>query len=323
MEVSRNARVLAVASMLGGLWPLTMGASPTILSQASPPTLRPLIAESVSPLEPIAPVADDGHRGAGFVRRPPGIGPFPAVVIVHPGMTALSTGELRSLTLEAAQPSRFLAAGYTVAVVTYRSRDIDPLTATSVSDAVAATNHVRSLPFVDARSVTIFGCSGGGDLALEVTAATDVAAVAAEEPATVTFTGILNREFPKAAERFTPRDALPILANPLAYYTPKHREATREKLGRIRAPLLIVQGDQSPINRFNEEVLSADLRAMGKSFEVATYPGEPHCFAFGGVDRPVAALRAFERVETFFRRHVSIMPKPIGESAVTFVPVRQ
>ena len=47
---------------------------------------RPLVSEEVAPLESIAPTASDGSRGEGYLRKPPGPGPFPAVVLIHGGI---------------------------------------------------------------------------------------------------------------------------------------------------------------------------------------------------------------------------------------------
>src|SRR2546428_337512 len=60
---------------------------------AVPP--RPIISEDAAPLEPITPTAQDGSRGEGFLRKPPGAGPFPAVVLIHPGITRWPTDRLR------------------------------------------------------------------------------------------------------------------------------------------------------------------------------------------------------------------------------------
>ena len=283
---------------------------------------RPAVSEKASPLEPIAPVARDGHRGEGFLRKPPGAGPFPAVVMIHGGLVIRPTQQLKAYALDAPLPSRFLAAGYVVAVITYRSRDDDPQSRVSLEDSVAAVNHLRELSYVDSKSVVIYGCSGGGDLALEIAAATDVAAIAPEEPATVLFSGIFNKEFPKSGQRHTPADAAPISAEPKSYYTTKYQTLTREKISRIRSPILIVQGDQHSINRFNRDVLIPELQSAGKALEVITYPGEPHCFAFGSQPASaVSALKAFQDSDTFFRRHINTQPKPLDPTLITHVPL--
>lgn len=288
------------------------------------PITRPVVSEAASPVEAIAPVAKDGHRGQGFLRKPPGTGPFPAVVVIHGGLTTLPPERVREITLSA-QPSRFLAAGYVVAVITYRSRDDDPQSTVSLADSLAAVAHVRQLPYVDPRSVVVSGCSGGGDLALEVAAATDVAAIVPEEPASILLTGIFNKAFPKQGDRYTPRDAAPISADPKRYYTAEYQKLTRAKIDRIRSPILIVQGDQQPINHFNAAVLIPELRAARKTLEVITYPGEPHCFAFYGngprTPRPAAALKAFEDSDRFVRRYLRTQPKPVDPSLVTQVPL--
>src|SRR5262249_4319856 len=92
-----------------------------------PAATRPAISEEVAPLEALAPVAKDGHNGEAFLRKPPGKGPFPAVVLVHGGFERAPTALLKEFTL-GVWSSRFLAAGYVVAYTTFRNRDVDPQT---------------------------------------------------------------------------------------------------------------------------------------------------------------------------------------------------
>src|SRR5262249_557161 len=146
-------------------------------------------------------------------------GPFPAVVLIHGGLTTLPSERLHEYALTSALPSRFLAAGYVVATITYRSRDIDLQSRVSLDDSLAAVEHLQPLPFVHVASVGVYGCSGGGDLALAVAAEKPVAAIVAEEPATILFTGVFNNSSPKAGERYTPQDSAPIFENPKRYYT--------------------------------------------------------------------------------------------------------
>jgi acetyl esterase/lipase len=326
MHKTRKLSLLVALTALAGAGTFTIvSASAVAQVVAASVVTRPVISEEVSPLEAIAPVASDAYRGSGFLRKPPGTGRFPAVVIIHPGLVTIPTERLKNIALNAPQPSRFLAAGYVVAAVTYRSRDLDPQATASLADSLAAVDYVRKLPYVDPASVTVFGCSGGGDLALEVAAATDVAAIAPEEPASVLLTGIFNKDFPKRGERHTPADAAVIFDDPKAYYTPPYQKLTREKLGRIRAPILILQGDQDRLNLFNAQVLIPELRALGRQLEVITYAGEPHCFAFAGsgsqTPRPAAALKAFQDAAAFFQRHLVTKPRPIDASQVTHVAI--
>ena len=94
---------------------------------------------------------------------------------------------------------------------------------------------------------------------------TDVTALAAEEPATVYFTRITDKNFPKNGARFTPADSFAISADPKRYYRAQYQTIARDKSGRIRSPILIVQSDQHPINRFNREALIRESRTALRS----------------------------------------------------------
>jgi dienelactone hydrolase len=287
--------------------------------EKKPASTRPAISEEVAPLEAIAPVARDGHKGEAYLRKPPGDGPFPAVVLVHGGIVRRPTAEIKASAL-GAWASRYLAAGYVVAVTTWRSRDIDPQTRESPDDVLAAVEYVRKLPYVDPRSVVVNGCSAGGGLALEVAAEIDVAVIVPEEPALHAFTGVFHKDSPKKGERFTTEDTRPISADPKKYYTPEHQKRTREKLSRIKCPIVLVKGDRSG-HTFIHEILLPELRELNKNnVVVLSYTGEPHCFAFystpGRTPRPAVAENAFEDVNALVRRHLPTKPSPIDPSLV-------
>ena len=297
-------------------------------SLALDPQTRPEISQDVSPLQVITPIARDDYKGLALLRRPPGSGPFPAVVIIHPGLTTFSQNGLTDYMLRAAPPSRFLAAGYVVAVTTYRSRDVDPQSKVSANDVAATLDYVRRLAFVDAKSIGLIGCSGGGDLALEIATTADVAAVVAEEPASIMFTGVFNNKSPKAGERYTPLDSFPIMENPSRYYTAEYQRLTRDKIATIRSSILMIEGDEKfPLNRWNAEVLVPELRRAGKSVAVKSYAGERHCFAYDGRgpdgtwDHVPAAASAHAEADDFFRRHMSTRPKDVSSPLVKRVPL--
>jgi dienelactone hydrolase len=210
-----------------------------------------------------------------------------------------------------------LAAGYVIAVITYRSRDDDPQSRVSFEDTLAAVDYVRHLGYVDPKSIFVYGASGGGDLAFEVAAAADLSAIATEEPATVLLTGVFNKTFAKNGERYTPGDADPIGTNPKLYYTSEFQKITQEKIARIRCPILIVQGDQHWINRFNREVFIPELQLANKVVEIKTYPGEQHGFAFRGSGD--TALKAFLDIEAFFRRYAKTQPQPLNANLVRYI----
>jgi dipeptidyl aminopeptidase/acylaminoacyl peptidase len=90
---------------------------------------------------------------ACFAARP-ALDRFLPFVWIHGGLSTRPEAELRDYA-RSSNPSRFLAAGYVVAVITYRSRDEDPQTSVSLEDSLAAVDHLRRLPYVDPRSVVV------------------------------------------------------------------------------------------------------------------------------------------------------------------------
>jgi acetyl esterase/lipase len=314
----------------------------TRLSHAQPAVTRPVVSEQTSPLNTIAPVATDGHRGLAVLRKPPGAGPFPVVIWFHGGITTVPLARLEASARDLATGCRFLAAGYIFVAPTYRSRDVDLQTTDSVEDGVAVVEYLRTLPSVDGRSIIVGGCSGGGDLALHVASRTSVCAVVAEEPASVLMTGVFNNNVPKRGERYTPEDAFFLMEDGRRYYTAPLRERFRARLATLTAPILIVQGDvgAGPVtldgpgrNRFNADVLIPELRATGRQVDVKTYPEQAHCFcSASGAPRPgglaapaswpTAASVAFQDIDAFCRRHVVTRPKPLDASLITYEPVR-
>lgn len=312
-----------VLLLLGSLCVLPARLAAEDDKEKKPAATRPVISEEVAPLEAIAPVAKDGHKGEAYLRKPPGKGPFPAVVLVHGGIVQRTTVELKA-SARGTWASRYLAAGYVVAVTTWRSRDIDPQTRESPDDVLAAVEYVRKLSYVDPKSVVVNGCSAGGGLALEVAAEIDVAVIVTEEPALYAFTGVFNKDSPKKGERFTTEDTRPIGADPKKYYTPEYQKRTREKLARIKCPIVLVQGDKGEHN-FTKEVLYPELQFLNKNnVVVLTYTGQPHCFAFysapGRTPQPAVAENAFEDVSALMRRHLPTKPTPIDPNLVNQAP---
>ncbi len=76
---------------------------------------------------------------------------------------------------------------------------------------------------------------------------------------------------------------------------------------KITCPMLLFFGDQDAFIP-NEEVdkIKATLATLKKSAEVAVYPGAPHGFFCAERDsyRPEAATNAWDRLKTFFAKHL-------------------
>lgn len=267
--------------------------------------LRPVVSEEACPLRQVTVKARDGYTTVAVLRKPPGKGPFPAVVYLH-GTLEHWPPERLERALRGQTLSRFLASGYVTVAPAFRGRDQNPQTREALWDCLAAIEYVKALPEVDARSVVVWGTSGGGSLALELAGETSLAAIAPEEPASILFTGMLVNANDREAR----------MRDPQKYYTPELRAFTREKITRISCPILVTQGGVHPINRINNEIVIPELIRAGKSVEVCFYPGEPHGFGQGS-GSPEAVRKFFDDVAHFFARHVKTRPVPLPAGVVT------
>ena len=128
------------------------------------------------------------------VRKPPGEGPFPAVIFLHGGLGQSPMARLRSGSVNQPAQSRFLAWGYVTVNATRRAIRHDPGDRGVVEDTLTIIDAVKDLPYVDDQSIALYGGSGGGTLALEVASVpNNLAAIVAGEPATIIYMGMLNK----------------------------------------------------------------------------------------------------------------------------------
>ena len=262
--------------------------------------MRPVITEEAIPVQALAPVAADGFTGEAFLRKPPGEGPYPAVILVHGGAPRWTTQALRDYAVHI-HASRFLAAGYVVVAMTRRDLNLDlPFTEQqpAVTDTLAVVDYVKDLPYVDPDNVVVRGTSVGGYLTLEAAAARDVAAILVEEPFSFPFVGItLNGGDAQVPDT--------------------------SKIEHINTPILHIQGDQTPnITDFNRDIFIPAVRAAGKSIEELTYPGELHSFAFfDNAERtlhPAVSLEAFKAIDKFFQQHLTRKPVALASRLVQY-----
>jgi dienelactone hydrolase len=103
----------------------------------------------------------------GYLTRPPGDGPFPAVVLMH------GCGGIHAHVKEV-WPERLVSWGYVTLVVdSFTTRNIENSCKTylpdRVFDAYGALDFLTKSGFVDARRVALMGFSAGGIATLEAT----------------------------------------------------------------------------------------------------------------------------------------------------------
>ena len=179
----------------------------------------------------------------GYLTRPPGEGPFPAIVLLH-GCAGMfpSAKEL--------WPERLSSWGYVVLVVdSFSTRGIhdtcNGLLADRVYDAYGALEFLSKYSFVDSSRIALMGFSAGGIATLEA-----VQLGGAER--------LMERKF-KAA---------------IAYY-PNCSVAN----GDMAVPTLILAGeldDFSPAKKCQE--MMAQRSGKGSAVQLDVYPGARHAF---------------------------------------------
>lgn len=266
-------------------------------------TYRPVIAEATSPVQRISPVAADGHTGMSFLRKPPGDGPFPAVMLIHGGLSGWEEDRIRDYALHI-HASRFLAAGYVVVAVTRRDLDLDlpdEGEPEPVMDLIAIYDYLAGQPYVDADSIVARGTSVGGYLTLALAVARpQMPAIVVEEPFSFPFIGV----------SIGSEDQSPDVSN----------------INRLQSDILLIRGDQTAnINDFNREVFIPLLQDEVRYLQIETYPGQLHSFAFYDNDErtlhPAVSKAAFNTMEVFIRSRIPTKPTPVPESSIQHMQI--
>jgi acetyl esterase/lipase len=234
------------------------------------------IPETESPVQTLDAKAADGRAVRAFWRKPKGDGPFPAVVFIHGGLTQFPEEVLRRQLTVNPVVTRMLAGGYAVVQATFRTYEQDVQSRGPIEDVRAVVHALTKAPGADAKSIALFGGSGGGSIALELGGDPAVRAIIAGEPATVLYTGMLT------TGEYGPR--LAIMALPEKYLTPELRHHTLDKLKALRAPVLILHGDRHDLHKLNKPLFLPLMQQAGVKVEYREYPGYGHDFYFGGGD---------------------------------------
>ena len=274
----------------------------------------PQVSEVACPLKVVSIPGRAGNEVTAVVRQPPGNGPFPAIVLLHGGLSPYRLDTLKEESLTRPNYTRFLAAGFVIVVPTFRSREENPQTRDALEDCLAVVDYVKKIPVVDPNSVAVLGGSGGGSLALELAGETDLCAIVAGEPAAVLFTGLMVRGMSDRGPAFQN-----VMRNPKDHYTPELQKFTRTKIAQIHCPVLIVHGDVHPLKIINQEIIVPELKAAGKSVEYIECPGQPHAFWWGAMDG-VVGQKVFDDAMGFLKPTLKTQPVAMDDSLITRVP---
>ncbi len=267
-----------------------------------------IISEEVSPVHMIEVKSRDGVTNPLAYRLPDGDGPFPAVILFHGGTDQQDEETVSLSSLTGATHTRFLKKGYAIAVATRRRINMNEERTFEVSDGklshcgnslldcIAAVEAVKEIPRIDPSSVVIYGGSAGAALAIDTASHTELAALAAGEPASHLFlwAGRGKKQLSKEEQR--------------------HADAT---LARVNCPVLILHGDKMKmLLDVNQGPVLTTLKRLGKNAEIMIFPGHAHGFYWGSgkrnKDMTVADLEAVvEYADEFFRKHLATQPSPL------------
>ena len=164
-----------------------------------------------------------------------------------------------------------------------------------VEDQLAGVTYLRSLPFVDAQRIGIYGWSYGGFMTLMCLMRAPDAFAAGVAGAPVTDWTLYDTHY---TERYLSTPA----ANPAGYAASN----VLTYADRLRRPLLLVHGMADDNVLFaNSTALIKKLQDLQKPFELMTYPGGKH----GLIRQSVTGLHAHANMVRFFDRELGPGPR--------------
>jgi acetyl esterase/lipase len=294
-----SMQTAGVMAALGGM---------VLCSGATPP--QATVSEERCPLEVVAIPTQSGRATTpAVIRRPPGSKHAPAVIYLHGGLDTFELDKLKSLSRGPNNMSRFLAAGWVTVVPTFRERNQDPQTRDALEDCLDVIAYVKKMPEVDARSVVVYGTSGGGSLAIEIAGLTALPAAVAEEPASILFTGMFTKAYRQGQKKMSSADSRAIMQDPKQYYTPEIQKITREKIAKVQCPMFFGEGGVHVINRINNEIVFPEFVKARKQIETVLYPGMGHGFS-------MKSDKFFEDAWAFLAKYVPARGSAISQSLV-------
>ena len=156
-------------------------------------------------------------------------------------------------------------------------------------DVASGADYLKTLSYVDPDRIGVWGLSYGGFMTLQAMTETPTLFRCAIDVAGVTDWGPRGGAW-TIARLGTASE------HPDAYY----RSAPVKHMAKLERPLLILHGTADTNVAFHDSLSLIDtLVKLGKHFESAIYPGEPHFFRRAHVLRD-----AWRRSEEFFDRHL-------------------
>jgi dipeptidyl aminopeptidase/acylaminoacyl peptidase len=157
-------------------------------------------------------------------------------------------------------------------------------------DIAAGVDYLKTLPYVDADRIGVWGLSYGGYLVLQAVVTTPDLFRCAIDVA-----GVVDWSMGSPPGYTTPR-----MGSPMSQPGVFEQAKVIDHLENLRTPLLIFHGTNDLNVPFYESLNLVDrLGKLGKNFDIAIYPGEIHYFR-----REWVLKDAWRRAEEFFNKYL-------------------
>jgi enterochelin esterase-like enzyme/dienelactone hydrolase len=236
----------------------------------------------------------------GYVRKPEGSGPFPAIVYLHGGGAYPQGGAAlaRQGRTSSSPLADFLKAGWVVYAIDYRPTDspvVSVLDAREIEDSVAAVEALRRLPFVDPERLGFVGCSHGAQLCTRLISRAKLKGAVICAPACFELpetkaaiargakVNVLVRRIIAAAEQKYGAPLEEVAKDPAKY---GYASAVTEVAG-VKCPVLFINGKNDDNSLYSVVGLYAGkLRAAGIETETYFPDNGPHGFYSGRPNIP-------------------------------------
>ena len=166
-----------------------------------------------------------------------------------------------------------------------------------VKDIAAAAEYLKSLPFVDAARLGVWGGSHGGTLTMQ-----SITRYPRLFKAAVNMYGVVNREtYVQRSDKLGRNYWMRFMGGPPPLSPELYDFSNTLQLVKdIETPLLVLHGDADPrVPPFESRQLVDELKKLGKVHDSHFYPGEPH-----GFRKPENRIDAYTRIVTWFARYL-------------------